>query len=290
MTTAAIAGAPSTLDAGEIVSGRADPRYSQSVERGLAILRCFTAEQPVLGVSDVAKRLGLANPTAHRFMATLKRLGYVEQPGPGSKYQLAPHAGDVGMAAVDALPVRRHSLEVLEGLCERTGYTVCLGVLDGGEVLYVDRVRANRPGQHEVDLGVLGVRVGWRLPAHCCAMGKLLLAYLPEPDRRERVGCLELTRRGPNTITSGRRLVEDFQRIRAGSLAVSDGELAEGVLSIAAPVRDAPDAVIAALGVEAHVSMSSLEDFAGEVAPSLSLAADRLSLGLGCDLAEEHRS
>jgi IclR family transcriptional regulator, pca regulon regulatory protein len=253
------------------------PRYSQSLDKGLAVLRCFTGEHSVLGVYDVASRLGLGRSTTHRLMATLLKLGYLEQLGPGRKYCLSPKAADVGMAAIDALRIRRHSHAALEQLRTQTGFTAGVGVLGGGEALYVDRARASRPGQREIDLGVLGLRVGWWLPAHCCALGKVLLAHLPAPEQRERVKRLKLIRRGPNSITAKTVLYEELERIRTQGFAVSDQELAEALLSIAVPVRDT-GTVVAALSIEAHVSMISLEDLVSEFGPRLAVAAERLSM------------
>jgi IclR family pca regulon transcriptional regulator len=261
-------------------------RYSSSVDRGLAILRCFTAECPVLGIYEVADRVGFRRSTVHRYVATLHALGYLEQVG--RKYRLAPRAGDLGMSVIDSLPVRRHSHAVLERLREQTGYTASLGVLDGREVLYVDRARASRRGQREIDLGVpLGLRVGWRLPVDCSAMGKLLLAHLPEPERRKRVKRLRLARRGPGSITDKTALRRELERIRAEGVAVSNQELAEGLLSIAAPVWDAADVVVAAVSIEAHASMISVEELLGGCGPGLKVAAERLSVSIGEGEAQE---
>src|ERR1700689_4329467 len=153
-----------------------EPRYSQSLERGLAILGCFTPKRPVLGIADIADELGMSRSTTHRYVITLVALGYLEQ-GASRKYRLGLRVTDLGMSALNSTGLREHSRPYLEELRQRTSYTVNLAVLDGPEILYVDRARSFRRGQSKIDLGL---SLGSRLPAYCTSMGKLLLAYLPQ--------------------------------------------------------------------------------------------------------------
>src|SRR3984885_10090893 len=155
--------------------GLREPRYSQSLERGLAILACFTPERPVLGIADIADELGMSRSTTHRYVITLVALSYLEQ-GASRKYRLGLRVTDLGMSALNSTGLREHSHPYLEELRQRTSYTVNLSVLDGSDILYVDRVKSYRRGQSKI---ALGLSLGSRLPAYCTSMGKLLLAYLP---------------------------------------------------------------------------------------------------------------
>ena len=128
------------------VPGLHEPRYSQSLERGLAILRCFTPERPVLGIADIADGLGMSRSTTHRYVITLVALGYLEQ-GTSRKYRLGLKVTDLGMAALNSTGLREHAHEYLEELRQRTSYTASLAVLDGADILYVDRVQSFRRGQ-----------------------------------------------------------------------------------------------------------------------------------------------
>ncbi len=166
------------------VPGLREPRYSQSLERGLAILGCFTPERPVLGIADIADELGMSRSTTHRYVITLVALGYLEQ-GASRKYRLGLRVTDLGMSALNSTGLREHAHPYLEELRQRTSYTSSLAVLDGTEIVYVDRARSFRRGQAKSDLGL---QPGSRLPAYCTAMGKLLLAYLPEDQQRELIG------------------------------------------------------------------------------------------------------
>jgi IclR family pca regulon transcriptional regulator len=254
-----------------------EPRYSQSLERGLAILGCFTPKRPVLGIADIADELGMSRSTTHRYVITLVALGYLEQ-GASRKYRLGLRVTDLGMSALNSTGLREHAHPYLEELRQRTSYTTNLGVLDGGEVLYVDRVRSFRRGQSQVDLDL---HVGSRLPAYCTAMGKLLLANLPEPEQRELIGEIKLAKRGPNTIASKKALREELEDIAAAGFAVDDEELAAEVYAVAAPVRNESRDVVAAVNLVAHSSVITLEELVDALGPHLVSTADRISARLG---------
>ncbi len=254
-----------------------EPRFSQSLERGLAILGCFTPARPVLGIADLADELGMSRSTTHRYVITLARLGYLEQ-GARRKYSLALRVTDLGISAMGATDLHEHAHFYLEELCVRTGFTVSAAVLDGPEILLVDRRRGGRRGQSLIDLGL---DPGSRLPVYCTAAGKLLLANLPDQLQREWLADLQLTKRGPNTIRSKTALRQELQQVREASLAVAEEELAADLYAIAAPIRSTTGEVIAAATMTAHSSMISLEELIDALGPHLISTADRISARLG---------
>jgi IclR family pca regulon transcriptional regulator len=254
-----------------------EPRYSQSLERGLAILSCFTPEHPIRGIAEVADELGMRRSTTHRYMSTLVALGYLEQ-GAARKYRLGLRVTDLGMSALNSTALREHARPYLEELCRQSSYSVSLSVLDGPEIVYIDRVRSPRRGHGNIDLD-LGP--GARLPAYCTAMGKLLLAYLPDEEQRSLLTEIKLARMGPNTLTSKTALRAELERVREEGFAVNDQELAPELYAIAAPVRSESHEVVAATSMSAHSSMISLEEMAEHLGPHLVATADRISARLG---------
>jgi IclR family transcriptional regulator, pca regulon regulatory protein len=254
-----------------------ESRYSQSLERGLAILGFFTPARALLGIADLADELGMARSTTHRYVITLVALGYLEQDA-SRKYRLGLRVTDLGMSALNATGLREHAHPYLEELRQRSSYAASLGVLDGTEVLYVDRVRSFRQSQNNTEGNM---RAGSRLPVYCTAMGKLLLAYLPEHEQRELLARIRLNKHAPNTITGKRALRDELAGIQAARFAVSDQELAPERYAIAAPVRDDAGDVIAAVSLAAHSSTISIEQLADAVVPHLLSAADRISARLG---------
>jgi IclR family transcriptional regulator, pca regulon regulatory protein len=263
------------------ISFLAEPRYSQSLERGLAILECFTPERSVLGIAELADDLGMSRATIHRNAITLVALGFLEQ-GAKRKYRLGLRVSDLGMSKLNSTGLRGDSRSYLTELRELTSYTVSLAVLHGTEILYVDRARSFRRGQYKIDLNL---RVGSQLPAYCTSMGKVLLANLSEDEQRDLIGSMTLARRGPNTITSKKALYAELEHVREEGFAVNDEELTAGLISVAAPVWKESREVIAAINMTAHTSMIELEQLVDELLPHLLSTAGRVCarLGLGRD-------
>jgi IclR family pca regulon transcriptional regulator len=253
------------------------PRYSQSLERGLAILGCFTSEHPVLGIADIADELGMSRSTTHRYVTTLLALGYLEQ-GRSRKYRLGLRVTDLGMSALNSTGLREHVHPFLEELRERIGYTVGLAVLDGEEILYVDRARSWRRAERETDQGLYP---GSRMPAYCTAMGKVLLAHLPDEVQRDLLAQLKLERNSPSTITSRQALRAELERISEDGYALNDQELRPGLQAIAVPVRDESREVVAAVGIAASPEAISLTELTDALGPHLISTAARISSRLG---------
>ena len=180
-------------------ASRSDGSYSQSLERGLALLASFSSARPLLGVSELAREVGLSRSTAHRYIATLAALGYLDQDVVTRKYRLGLRVLDLGFAAINSMELRQISAPHLQRLSDETGHTVNMAILDGPDIVYVERCRSAQRGQREIDLDL---HVGSRLPAYCTSMGKVLLAHLPTDRRDALLGDVRLSQRGPNTLTS----------------------------------------------------------------------------------------
>ncbi|HEY2536929.1 MAG TPA: IclR family transcriptional regulator C-terminal domain-containing protein [Solirubrobacteraceae bacterium] len=254
------------------------PRYSQSLARGLAIMECFEAERSVLGIAEIAKELGMSRSTTHRYLATLVALGYMEQ-DKSRKYRLSLRVTDLGMAALHSTGLQEHARSILEELRQGSGFTTSLAMLDGPEIVYVDRLVSYRRGQEDADVAM---GVGSRLPAYCTALGKVLLAQLPAGDRQELLrGAPALERQGPNAITGKGVLRAELEMVLEEGFATEDEELAAGRIAIAASVCDATGTPIAAIDLAADTSVISLQRLVSALHPHLIAAADRISARLG---------
>lgn len=275
---------PALVEEDWSIPGSRESRYSQSLKRGLAVLGCFTPDRPVLGIADIADELGMSRSTTHRYVITHVALGFLEQ-GTNRKYRLGLRVTDLGMAALNSTGLREHSRLYLEKLRQQTSYTVNLAVLDGSEILYVDRVRSFRRGQHKIDLNL---RVGSRLPAYCTSLGKVLLAYLPDADRRKLTAATKLVKRGPNTLTARKALLAELQNVLEDGFSVNDEELAAHLVSIAVPIRGENREVVAAIDLAAHTAMISLAEMVDQLLPHLLVTADQISARLGYRRDDEH--
>ena len=185
---------------------------------------------------------------------------------------------DLGFSAINSMELREISLPHLQQLSDETGHTVNMAILDGADIVYIERVRSSRQGQRDIDLNL---HVGSRLPAYCTSMGKVLLAFLPPERQQELLERIDFSQRGPNTITARDQLAAELERVRATGLAVNNEELAYGLRSIAAPVRSPGGDVVAAINLAVHRSMVSVEDLVANLGPPLRRAAAEVSARIG---------
>lgn len=267
----------------------------QTVMNAFRMLEVFDGAVAI-GVSDVARSLGLHKNNAFRLLATLEIAGYIQQSSDSELYHLGPRCLELAHAFARNHPFASLARPVLEDLVAETGETAHLGVLREREVAHLDGVL---PAQ----LLLTGSRVGERLPAHCTAMGKALLVGMLErpaspPLRSEAtgrragvappepgIGQWKLDRFTDATITDGAKLLDE---VRAGQLrgyAVDLEEYASGLHCVAAPVRDASERVIAAISLSGPSQRLTREGVHAEGARAVSEAAHRLSRALGARVA-----
>jgi DNA-binding IclR family transcriptional regulator len=251
----------------------AEPKYSRSLEFGLAIIGCFTVEMPVMGIAELAERIKVSRSTTHRYAMTLVELGCLEQDDK-RRYRLARGITSAGVAFIDTLRLETPAARrVLEDLRDETGHTVGMGVLDGTRVLYVHRLFAYGPGQYKADLGLYA---GAFVPAYCTAIGKTLLASLSTPDRREAIAGLKLKAHGPNTITKKRVLTEELLAIHTAGIAVCDEEQARGMRSIAATITQPGRSRLMAVSVTVPAQSMSVARMTAKFGPRVLAAAERI--------------
>jgi IclR family pca regulon transcriptional regulator len=157
-----------------------------------------------------------------------------------------------------------------------------MALCDGPDVVYVDR---RRSGRRRTPLVMdLNLHIGSRLPAYCTALGKAMLAYKDAATLREILDRTDMARRGPNTVTNREQLMAALAKVRSTGVAVNDEELAPGLRSFAAPVRDRTGAVVAAVNVAVHLSVASasVDALAGRIEPPLRRTTAEISRRLGC--------
>jgi IclR family pca regulon transcriptional regulator len=254
--------------------------FSQSLERGLQILAVFNEARPVLGIADIARAVDLNKSTTYRYVATLARLDYLQQDPESKKYSLGPRVADLGFAALNSMEITRVAARPLQALADDTGHTVSMAVLDGSDIVYVDRRRSAR-GVH---LGMeLNLHVGSRLPAYCTALGKVLLAYCDPATLRMLLDRTDLARRAPKTITAREQLTFALGRIRELGVGVNDEELVPGLRAIAAPVRARSGEVIAAVAVVVPLSIATapMEQLSARLEAPLRRTTSEISARLG---------
>jgi IclR family transcriptional regulator, pca regulon regulatory protein len=244
--------------------------FIQSLERGLAIIRVFNAEQPSMTVSEIAQELDLTRAAVRRFLLTLSELGYVY--GKNNRFELTPRVLELGYAYLSALSFPDIALPRLEQLVAETGEASEGSILDGGDVVYVVRV----PGPA---LMTISVNIGARRPAYATAMGRVLLANLPPADLDAYLDTYELAPVLPRTITDVDAFRAELNRVGTDGYALVDQELEEGLVAIAVPVRDRTGRVRAAINLSTHIGRKSVKEMRALV-PAVRAAAADIEVGL----------
>jgi len=250
------------------------PSFSQSLERGLAVLAAFRPDRPTLGISELGRELGLTRSTTHRYVATLATLRYLEQDNSTRKYRLGPRVLDLGFSMLGSLELRDVAAPHLRRLTDMTGHTSNLAIRDDTDVILIDRVRG-RPGRyHHLEFSL---HVGSRLPSYCSATGKALLAFVPRPDLDRLLDRMDLVPRGPRTLTDRSALLAELERVRRTGLATNDEELESALRSIAAPVRSRSGEVVAAVNVAIPWSPAAMTELVAQLGPTIQATAQQIA-------------
>jgi IclR family transcriptional regulator, pca regulon regulatory protein len=249
--------------------------FSQSLERGLAVLSAFKPDRPALGISELAHELGLTRSTTHRYVATLASLRYLEQDQATRRYRLGPRVLDLGFSMLGSLELREIAGPHLRWLTDTTGHTSNLGIRDDTDVILIDRVRG-RPGRyHHLENNL---HVGSRLPTYCSATGKALLAFLPGPDIDQILDRIDLVQRGPRTLTDKKSLLTELDQVRRTGIAVNDEELDSALRAIAVPVRARSGEVVAAVNVAIPWSPVTMSELVSHVGSALKETAEQIAV------------
>jgi len=239
---------------GEIGRPRKRTRLS-SVANSLRLIKAFSEDHYEIGISDLAKRLGLAKSTVHRLASTLLDQGMLEQNAGDGKYHLGLALFELGTLVRRKMDFTQEARPLLRSVLEKTGETVHLAILDHDSVLYLISMESRQALR-------MGSKVGTRAPVHATAAGKALLAFQPE-EEIARVIARGLPPSTPNTVVDPKRLVRELALVRARNCAMDDEESEVGLRSIAAPIRNDSGGVIAAISIAGPVQRMTQKTLLG---------------------------
>ncbi len=252
-----------------------DPRYFvRSLAKGLEVLQALASTAEPCSLSQLAQGVGITVSSAHRLLHTLEALGYVERDAEARRYRLAPKVLGLGFAYFRSADLWQVAHPYLVEASRRHGETFNLAVLDGTDILYIDRVKTRR-------ILSINLEIGSKLPAYCTSMGRVLLAHLPEGEARQILARSRRQRFTERTVTDPDRVLGILREVRARGFAVNDGELAVELRSVAAPVRNASGRVVAAVNMAVHASEYTSRDVEERLGPIVKDVADRISEALG---------
>jgi DNA-binding IclR family transcriptional regulator len=245
----------------------------QSLARAFSILEEIAHNRDGIGLADLSKRVALHNSTAFHLVKTLVLLGYVRQMKDTKRYRIGRPLFALAASALDEVEMVSLATPVLEELSRETGESAHFSVPMGDAVVVL--ARTSGPGAFQ-----LIDRAGAVRPAHCTALGKIMLAALPPDQLEQFIARAELKALTPKTITSAELLRREIAEVRRAGLAIDDGEFDAELRCVALPVRDFSGRIIGAVGVSGPVWRLSIEALQKR-ARTVRTAADRLSAELG---------
>lgn len=248
------------------------------VVKALRILTAVAQREEPISLADLSVSVSLPKPTVHRLATLLEREGMIEKDPLTRRYVVARGFHNLALSAIRSAPVHRNRQVLLQRLSERLGETVNLGMLYGGTVIYIERVESAWPLR-------MDFKPGSRVPIHCTAIGKLLLAFTPPRVRDPLLTAAPLQAYTKNTITDRERLLRELRLTRKRGHSEDNEEFLAGVCCLAVPVRNGSGKVIAGLAVSAPSARFPLERARSHL-PDLKEFAELIGYQLGATRAE----
>jgi DNA-binding IclR family transcriptional regulator len=246
----------------------------QSLARAFGIMEEVARSRDGISLAELSKRVGLHNSTTFHLVRTMVSLGYIRQLKDDKRYRIGRPLFALAASALDEIEMVSLATPVLEDLSRETGESGHFAVRMGDSVVVIARTAA--PGAFQ-----LTERVGVVRPAHCTALGKVILAAL-RPDQLDRfLGRIELTVVTPKSITELDALRTDIDEVRSSGVAFDDGEFNPEVRCVAVPVKDFTGQVIGAIGISGPIWRLSIQALQSR-ARIVQVAARRLSAEFGC--------
>lgn len=239
-----------------------------SLERGLSVLEILAAHPAGLTLTETAEKAGLTRAGARRFLLTLAATGYAIQAG--RNFSLSPRLLTQARIWLHGVPLWTFAEPFMRDTAAKLHESCSAATLSGEDMVYVARV----PGPRII---AVDLQVGAHLPAHCTAMGRVLLSGLPEQDLDAFMACAAIGQRTPKTVTDRTKLVDIVNGVRATGFAVVDEELEIGLRSIAVPLRDRTGTIVAAINVSTQSTRHSPAQMETEILPILRQTAERIN-------------
>lgn len=242
-----------------------------SLAKGLRILEVFSAERPELTLSEVASLAGLDPGTAFRMLNTLVMLGYLSRVPETKRFRLTLKVVDLGLHAIARADLREIARPILRSIVGEVNEAASLGVLDGADILYVERVRAGL-----TRIGV-DIRIGTTIPAFWSTIGEAFLAYLPMAELERVLAMKPRAGAFPHKPMNRAEIEDRLENVREHGYALRDSYFGSGLRVLAAPVLDVDNYPLAAISVAVPQMQMSTDDFRARALEAVRRAAGEIA-------------
>jgi DNA-binding IclR family transcriptional regulator len=260
------------------------PAYKvQVLDRAINILEFISRQSGgEAALPELAAAMKLHKTTTHRIAHVLESRGLLRRGPDSTRYRLGLHLYDLGCRALDNVNIRDEARPIMTRLAFEVSETAHLAVLDRAEVLYIERVEAQRSL-------TMGSKLGARNPVYCTALGKAILAWSPEADVDQILAGCRMEARTRNTFTNVLSLKRELERIRDRGYAIDDEEIEDGIRCISAPVLDPAERAVAAISVSGPAARITPNRFQS-IGKTVLKAAEELSAHVGHKAATPRHS
>ena len=253
--------------------------FVNSLRKGLLVLECFTPVKCSLSLSETCELTGLSKATVFRLLKTLSQLNYLRYNLRDKKYYLGPRVLSLGFAVLQGMEVREIARPYIERLSEECRKTVNLAVLDGREMVHVDRIRFP-------DVRDLNISIGSRIPAYNTALGRAVLAHQGKEKLREILTDICKDPKGFKCVgKNAEKLIEILEKVRKKGFATGDEEFEKGIRAIAVPLFS-PNGVAYSINVVVPSATVSMDELKIKYAPKLIKIGQEISEMLGYQKAK----
>lgn len=195
-----------------------------------------------LGIGEISERLSMDKGTVHRIINTVKEAGYVIQNQDNKKYANSFKLLAMGNRVLERTGVQKTLRPFIKEIWDKTGETVNVGTVADGKIIYIDKIESKSPIK-------VGQKIGARVPIHCSALGKAILAFTPEPEKSNIIAGLDLESYTSHTITTKTQFQNNLSEITEKGYALDDEEYVEGLICIATPIINYHGIPIAAISI-----------------------------------------
>ena len=249
-----------------------DRPYVPTVQRTFRILEALSATDSGCGISELSSELGFAKSTTFNILMTLMQLGYIYRTDTDSKFHLSMKLFSLASGVVERMDLRKVAGSILRQLVADTSETANLGIIQGDEAVYIECLS----GPHPVTVNTWP---GKRLPLHTTALGKALLAWLPQDESKALLSSIDMQAFSTNVAPSIEHLIDELGDVRRQNYALDNEEDAPGMRCVGAPIFDHTGRVVAAISLTAPVQrlpMAKIPETAALVVDSARRISERL--------------
>lgn len=255
--------------------------FITSLARGLSILEAFDQANPIMGITDLARKTGLSKSTVFRLLHTLRSLGYIIQARDGKKFTLGPKVLGLGFAVLSSLELREVAQPYLMELSRNVKETANLAVLDGWKLIYVERIKTHQ-------IVNINLHIGARLELYNTAMGRVLAAFQSKDWISLYLKYLkQLQEAKPYWQENGRKLLKILEEVRKRGFAINNEELTPGLKSVAAPVRNREGSIVGAVNIAVNSSLYTLQRLKHDLISPLRETTQAISAAFGYELPKK---